>query len=320
MSTDERPLAFVSAAHQEIMPLLRSLDESKVRTVRATPRRAADTALASALRIEPFRDKLAALPKIGVSDLDLLPKLAHTLLWIEVRITNASSCDRRALADAGFAHRSKLVVAARPLAEAGLLDSDRVEAIGRRRGYRDLADDLLALASLYGEAWPKVIGKTTVTVEDVRRSGELHARLLLSLLGPTTNELTLRQLRARALTLLNECYGRLRKAIHYLRDSASEARRLMPSLRRPPRKRTKVEAAPRAPVETVAPAGASTSSANPPEPSAPVVSPAPAPPRADEARDGPRPGENGRSGPIADEATATGPPNGATGPPATAPS
>ena len=314
------------AAYEEVEAMLLSLDAREITKLCLDAGKAADTALGAAPRIEPFRERISALSETDVSDLDLLPRLAGAVLWIQTRIAKESRSAVRELAEASFAHRSKLVVAAPPLVQAGLMDSEQIERVGRSRGYRKVAADLLVLASAYESAWPQVEGKTTVTRQDVLQAAALHDRLVSALVTNEDSEAPdSKQMRARALSLLHGSYRRLRKALCYLCESESQVRQIMPSLRFGPRKQKPAgpkpassEAASSA--ELPAPKAAGTTGPPAPEIVHGAAIPTPASPRAEATAEepAPRPAERGH-GPVASPARAPVPSNGATDPPSVVP-
>ena len=248
MKTKEQDYVAEKAAYEEVKAMLLSFALERRPRLRLEARHAADTVLATLPRIDPYRDRLAALPGDEIEAIGLLSKLAKALQWIEAGHGKEPGHALRELAEEGFEHRSMLDEAARPLASKGLVGVDRLDAIGNSRGYRNLAADLLAFARLYGDAWPKVDGKTSVTDDDVKRSKDLYDRLMKSLLArqgaPPDDgaEPAPSQLRERALWLLRERYREVRVGLSYLCGSESKAARIMPSLRRPPRKRAVAEA------------------------------------------------------------------------------
>ena len=253
------PFVAAEASYEQVKPMLLSLDASEIRRFSVDGEHAAYTALAAVPRIEPYRGELATLPKTNITDLDLLPKLAGALLWIEAWIAEESRPDIRELIEDCVLHRDRLRVSALPLVQDGLLDSDRFAIVSRSRGYRKLASDLATLKQLYDDRWPDVAGGTMLTEEDIRWAGELHGRLVGTLLvrhGAPQDPLdpTATQLRARAVTLVRGCYGRLRKGLDYLCDSDAEAARIMPSLRRSPRKAKAKAVAVESPAYSTSPA------------------------------------------------------------------
>ena len=224
------------AAYEEVEPMLLTLEDRDLRRVRINPVNAARTAIAAVPRIEAFRERLAELPKSEVADLDVLPKLAHAVLLLQGRVSGGAGPSVRELVETCIEHREKMVVGAMPLAHAGLMDDRRLASLGRRHGYLDVGNDLTWLADLYRGAWPKVHGKTLVTLADVHLAAELGDRLVNAVLvrDPEAEEPTgpdPKQLLARAVTLLYGCYGRLRDAVRYLTGSDAETAEVMPSLR-----------------------------------------------------------------------------------------
>ena len=232
-------------ALQEVKPMLLNLDPGAVKKVRVHPKKAAHTALAAWPGIEPFRDKLVALPDTDVADLDLLPKLAQAVWCLEGMLSEEAQRDLRELAGRCFEHRTMLVESARPLARAGLMKSSQVDPLGTCRGYFDLAAELKTLANLYRGSWKAIGGRTLVTEADVDKSVDLGVQLFAAMVArkasPGAQEPNPQQLQARAVAALYACYRRLRKALNYLCESESEAAAIMPSLRALSRKSKRTE-------------------------------------------------------------------------------
>lgn len=129
--------------------------------------------------------------------------------------------------------RDKLLVAAEALAHRGLLSNDRVAAIRAGQGNLDTAHDLIALGSLFREAWPAIVGRTAVDEAEVKRASELGTRLLAALGGRDVDTVPTKPLageRARAFTLLVRAYDACRRAMTLVRWSEGDADALAPSL------------------------------------------------------------------------------------------
>ena len=140
------------AAYEEVEPMLLALDEDDVRRLCVDAVKMAFTALAAVPRIEAFREQLAGLAKTEIADLEVLPTLAGAVWYLQGRVSKESRPEVRGLAEACFEHREKLVIGAQPLVYAGLMDADRIEPLGKRRGYLVVATELGWLADMYREA------------------------------------------------------------------------------------------------------------------------------------------------------------------------
>jgi len=102
---------------------------------------------------------------------------------------------------------------------------------------------LLALASLFAEAWPSIQGRTAATVEEIERAGELGARLLSAIAEDAPAGSTWGDVRQRAFSLFASIYEECRRAIAYLRWHERDAEAIAPSLyRRGPRRPSPSEA------------------------------------------------------------------------------
>jgi hypothetical protein len=151
--------------------------------------------------------------------------------------------------------RESLLVAAEALVPRGLMDEERVGEIRGNLGNIDRGSDLIALSTLFREAWPVVEHKTAVEWAEVERAAKLGPELLLAL-GTRGMEgrssAQQMQNRARAFTLLLKAYDDGQQAATYLRWKQGDVDDFAPSLRPKPRDKGTPPAPPTPPARTEA--------------------------------------------------------------------
>ena len=129
--------------------------------------------------------------------------------------------------------RERLIAAARGLVPYGLFDARQVEQLKHGNGYSNVAQDLQALSAAFEQVWPKLEGKTPLTLESVKAASDLGLRLT-ELVGlreqgtPAQQETT--DLRRRAFTLTLRTYEDARSAVRFLRRREGDADSIAPTL------------------------------------------------------------------------------------------
>jgi hypothetical protein len=212
-------------AFEKIKPLLAALRPEEIAIMNVDVPAAASLALGAYERLVELRPQIVAhLPKHAVDLLDQLPTLALGAWFAHLVSLPAEGDTTRTdelLAEAAIL-RDNLLVAAEALAHRKLLDADRVSEIRSGLGNIDRANDLVALATLFSQAWSTVEGKTAVTKAEIDRATTLGPQLLMALgikgmAARTASTPEARDQRARAFTLLERAYDECRRAATYLR-------------------------------------------------------------------------------------------------------
>src|SRR5690349_16106857 len=154
--------------------------------------------------------------------------------------------------------RENLFSDASALVQRRLMNGERLKEILGPIGYKNVASDLLVLASMFYEHFPQIEGKCVTTRAEVKRADQLAADILravglkeqgTALIAETTD------IRNRAFTVVINLYDQIRRALQYLRWNEDDADTIAPSLfARGARKRIPNEAPkPPAPTEPVQP-------------------------------------------------------------------
>lgn len=222
-----------------------TLPEDELRRMNVDVPSAVTIALGALPRLEAHREAIARLPDHTADLLDRLRDAAlaayHAHLASVARPKDES--ERARLLEEARPLREALLLDAEALAHRRLVAPERVASIRAGRGNLDTAGDLLALASLFAEAWPSIQGRTAATVEEIERAGELGARLLSAIAEDAPAGSTWGDVRQRAFSLFASIYEECRRAIAYLRWHERDAEAIAPSLyRRGPRRPSPSEA------------------------------------------------------------------------------
>jgi hypothetical protein len=166
------------------------------------------------------------LPKVDIAALEVIPRIASALTFASLRVdhlTHPESGVRGKLSRARELRRL-LLGSARVLAEAGVLDVKAVKKIEEGSGPIDVADDCVALASLFTAHAAKVKGKSPVTAQQIKEAAALGAELKSVLrpgraskkVEPTAEMAGAAEVRERFWTLLAQRYDTLWKVGAYL--------------------------------------------------------------------------------------------------------
>ncbi|AGP41193.1 hypothetical protein [Sorangium cellulosum] len=178
------------------------------------------------------------LPRFPIEALDKLMSYALGAWYAHLLALPAGPGQEglKRLLDEASALRADLLVAAEALAHKGFVDAGRVAEIRSGNGHLDTANDLVALAALFGESWGAVKHKTTVEWPEVERASKLGPELLVALGArnqpgvPAPKAADPADRRARAFTLLVRAYDQCRRGVTYLRWIEGDYDAIAPSL------------------------------------------------------------------------------------------
>lgn len=100
-------------------------------------------------------------------------------------------------------------------------------------GYRNAASEVSGLMGLFRKHWPRIQGKSAITLEELTHANNLVANLLNALgeredAPSASSEATV--VRQRAYTMLLRAYGEVRRGVEFLRWSRGDADEIAPSL------------------------------------------------------------------------------------------
>lgn len=193
------------------------------------------TALGIALRLQPYRDRIAALPDTDIRHLDKLVDYANALMFAHETLKIRAERTRQlpALSKEGLELREILLAYADVLAKQKLVSQKVVDDLRAGTGYRDLVADLNFLTRLAREEHERSGHHLPVRPEQVARAKEIAHTMTLQLGirdDPDLDHDTLVQARHKAGYLLIRSHAEIRRAMEYIRYHEGDAAKLVPSL------------------------------------------------------------------------------------------
>jgi hypothetical protein len=229
-------------AFRASLPELLALPKDKLLVVNVDVKTAVCLGLAVPERLRPWRKRiLDELPRFDVNALDRLEQYAKALMHAQIEHTLARKrpTDIRALTEATQCRYRVLMNDARALAGRGMLAPEKLAKLTgcRRRADRVLA--LAALVSVLQTAWPRIEGKTALTLTELAQADEQAMQLMRALAyqkRPLEDLAKIAELRQRAFTVFVNAYTQARRAIQYLCPDEKAVEHTIPSLY--PRQRT----------------------------------------------------------------------------------
>jgi hypothetical protein len=201
-------------AYYALLPLAVALDENSLQAFRGGIDFAKYNAIAGYQEIKKLEPNLKDLVKTElIESINRIPAIALAVSFATIKVNNLSKgyeSETLSLLEKGRFLRRKLLKSADACAEYEVVPSYLVENIKKGRGSRDVANDCVALASLFREHKAALYGKTPVPDEDIEQSAIIGSKLqaVLKPSGassspePTEAELGAYDLRDRFWTLL----------------------------------------------------------------------------------------------------------------------
>jgi hypothetical protein len=275
------------AALDVTMPDLLALDGAKLAKQNVDVPTMLTTALGALPEIRKYQQPCAeAYPK---SDNTMFDKLEVRILALGYAYTLQKSASVPALPVQELSaklleRRTPLEIDVGAAAARGYIDVERVNEVPNTMGYKNQAFGTLMLAALARAAWPRLQGKTAITLEELDEA-EILADQLLTAVGEREQlpvvEQAAADIKARAYTLAWQTYESIRRDINHLRWYEGDADEIAPSFRAQLSKRKGSSASEEEPELSTPPLGSSNASAVIEPVTAPGSSVAPGMPGAD---------------------------------------
>ena len=224
-----------SHAFKMIRTKIDALDQSKVISVNVDIAYALSIGFGALPEIQKHRALIVRMPDYPAEEFDAMETYALATLHAHGNHLAASTptASIPPLAEEGTKLRNWLVANAEVHAERGVFDAQTIASVKSGQGYRDTAEDLEVLASMYRANWAQLEGKTAVQLSEVDSAASIAERLLIAVgvreHGPAQAEETA-AIRQRAFTLFVRAYDQARDALAYLRREENDANRIAPSL------------------------------------------------------------------------------------------
>jgi hypothetical protein len=181
-------------AYQALLPMAMGLDEASVQPFRGSIDIARHNAINGYQEIKKLESRLKEMVKSELlSSVDRIPAIALAASFAALKINSLSTkfeTNTLKLVEQARGFRRKLLKSADACAEYELLSMSTIESIKRGKGSRDVANDCIALASLFRENKAILAGKTPVSSDDIEQSAQIGSKLqsVLTPAGATSSQ------------------------------------------------------------------------------------------------------------------------------------
>jgi hypothetical protein len=175
------------------------------------------------------------LPRFDIARFDKLEQYALALNHANT-LHRGTLPDKTSIAELGAevtSARDRLHADAISLAGYGLVNAERLKDCKKAIGYRAAATDVFNLVAVLKEHWPKLEGKTPITLASLNQIGRRAVDLLAAVGVRDQAEITTGEaarLRQKVFTLFVAAYDDARHAVSYLRRRKDEVDAIAPSL------------------------------------------------------------------------------------------
>jgi hypothetical protein len=269
---------------EAVRPEMVALGTNNLASITVDPIVAVGTARGAIPRILEYREPLSKLWEFKVVVLDRLHLYASAALHANMLYQAASEPPERfqhLVADATDL-RELFVADTTALQKRELVDGSVLGELRGAVGYRNIASDLLTLVNLVRSNWPKIAGRTGITLEELERAESIGNQLVGDIgvreQSPTAVAAFALE-RQQTYTLLVNGYEEARRGLTYLRWYEDDVDRIAPSLFAG--RRRKVTHEPEPPPEAVPATAKATATEGAAPVTAAAVKPGPGLPGAD---------------------------------------
>lgn len=233
-NTAEDRSAFTAAYNKKIDEI-RAVPDAEILPHNLQINGAVTTILGALPEIAALGPEIAKLSQIDQKMVDGLGDYARAAAEANSRwaIAVGPSSDLIALYEEAANIREMLRSDSVALAARGLIDPARLGAFKGLTGYKNVAFDLVDYANLLREVWPKIQGKTAVTLPEIEHAKDVGERLVVAAglkeQGPAAVQ-DVTRVRDQAYTLMLRAYDEARRAVSFLRWKQGDADTIAPSL------------------------------------------------------------------------------------------
>ena len=207
-----------------------------VRRVNVDIPNASSTVLAAIPKIVGIKSAIvAAAPNFDIRKIDKLEPCALALRGSHlVYLALIETPDElRVLCDQAIVARDLFRTDAAPLCKRGLIEASALKDCRGLMGYRNIATELGLVVTVFKGAWSVIQGKTAVTLDELERARRISQAMARYVGYKEQASLTVAEAsdkRARAFTLLHNCYDEVRRVVIYTRWAEGDAETIAPSI------------------------------------------------------------------------------------------
>jgi len=217
------------------LPATAALSEDELLAVNIDVPSAVATAIGALPRIMTYRDEAAKLQGFDVTHFDELQLHTFAVGHAHVKYLAASAPPEAlaALNESALKLRDTMYHDAVALAHRGLINGEPIVDFKTNVGYKNLAFDLLGLASLLRDNWEKIAARTGVQLSELDQAEVIGQQLMEAVGSREQAPATVAQVQAqrqRNFTLFVRSYDQVRRAIGFLRWDHEDIDQICPSL------------------------------------------------------------------------------------------
>jgi hypothetical protein len=223
-------------AYDNAQPAAKALNVEDLISVNIDLPTAVTTAVGALPEILALRDQVVKdLPNFDIKNFDLLETYTRATGHAHALYMGASAAPEAILAlnEQGITLRDLLYSDATALATRGIISGDKLGDFKANVGYKNLAFDLLGLASVLRLNWDKIASKTAIQPSELD-TAESIGEQLVSALGAREQAPAAAaeqaQQRQRNFTLFAKAYDQVRRAVSFLHWDQDDVERIAPSL------------------------------------------------------------------------------------------
>jgi hypothetical protein len=213
-----------------------ALDTDQLLQVNLDVQLALQTVLGAWPEIKALRAKVAQeLPAFEIAQFDKLEDYVLALMYVQSRYVMATQPpdDLADLVAEAAKLRDMLQADAQALTQRGLFDERKLAGLKGGNGYKNLAQDLQALANELEAALPNIQGKSALSTEELQAATQMATRLT-RVVGVREQSpavlAVLAEERLRAFTQMIKTYEDARSAVGFLRRREGDAEQIAPNL------------------------------------------------------------------------------------------
>ncbi len=231
----EAAMSRSEAAYKRLLAEISAVPEEGLAVINLDVPAIVQTALGVLPEVRALEAEIKKLPNLDVAAFEKLEDYAYALLQLQTLYMTASGPPEALAGLVARATEAREVLLANigAFVVNGHLSPRRPGELDRSLGHRGIAMDVGRLAMMVREAWPKVQGKTSLTLAQIIEFEALRDQIVSALGLKEQGEALVVEVAAqrhRAYTLFVRAYDEVRRAVSFLRWRKGDVDDIIPSL------------------------------------------------------------------------------------------